>query len=178
MNFYTRISHTEVGDYTYFSANCQIMHAVIGSFCSIGPGTKIGLGSHPTNLVATSPIFYSTSKVVNNINWVDRDYHDEFSKVKIEDNVWVGADVYIMNDVEIGEGAVCAAGSVVTKDVPPYAIVGGVPARVITYRFDQQTIEQLLKLKIFKRSDEWLKEHLSGAVTPADLLEGEIALEA
>ena len=178
INFYTKISHTEVGDYTYFSANCQVMHAIIGSFCSIGPGVKIGLGSHPTNLIASSPIFYSTSKVVNNMNWVDRDYHDEFSNVRIEDNVWVGANAYIMNDVEIGEGAICAAGSVVTKNVPPYAIVGGVPARVIKYRFDEETIERLIQLKIFERSDKWLKEHLSGAVTPEDLLGSKRALKA
>lgn len=178
LNFYTKISHAEVGDYTYFSANCQVMHAIIGSYCSIGPGAKIGLGSHPTNFIASSPIFYSTSKVVNNINWVDRNYHDEFANVMIEDNVWVGADVYIMNDVEIGEGAICAAGSVVTKNVPPYAIVGGVPARIIKYRFDEQTIEQLLELKIFKRSDTWLKKYLSGAVTPEDLLADELALKA
>ncbi|WP_161497108.1 CatB-related O-acetyltransferase [Pradoshia eiseniae] len=112
------------------------------------------------------------------MTWVDRDYHDEFSNVRIGDNVWVGADAYIMNDVEIGEGAICAAGSVVTKNVPPYAIVGGVPARVIKYRFDEETIEQLIRLKIFKRSDEWLKENLSGAVTPEDLLRSEIALKA
>ena len=154
------------------------MHAIIGSFCSIGPGVKIGLGSHPTNLIASSPIFYSTSKVVNNMNWVDRDYHDEFSNVRIEDNVWVGANAYIMNDVEIGEGAICAAGSVVTKNVPPYAIVGGVPARVIKYRFDEETIERLIQLKIFERSDKWLKEHLSGAVTPEDLLGSKRALKA
>ena len=178
LNFYTRISNSDVGDYTYFSANCHVMYASIGSFCSIGPGTMIGLGSHPIDFVATSPIFYSTSKVVNNINWVDRDYYEEFAQVKMGDNVWLGANVYVMNGIEIGEGAICAAGSVVTRDVPPYAIVGGVPAKVIKYRFDEQTIEQLLQLGLFKKSEEWLKKHLCGAITPADLLESKIAMEA
>ena len=161
LNFYTRISNSDVGDYTYFSANCHVMYASIGSFCSIGPGTMIGLGSHPIDFVATSPIFYSTSKVVNNINWVDRDYYEEFAQVKMGDNVWLGANVYV-----------------VTRDVPPYAIVGGVPAKVIKYRFDEQTIEQLLQLGLFKKSEEWLKKHLCGAITPADLLESKIAMEA
>ncbi|WP_139891443.1 CatB-related O-acetyltransferase [Bacillus sp. D386] len=174
INLYTSISKTTIGDYTYFSANCSIMHANIGSFCSIGPDSKIGLGSHPTDFISTSPIFYSTSKVVNNINWVDRDYHVEFKKVNIRDNVWLGANVFIMNDIEIGEGAICAAGSVITKDVPPYSIVGGIPAKVLKYRFDANTIEQLLELRLYQRSEEWLKENLCGAITPEELLNKEV----
>ncbi|MCA1032227.1 CatB-related O-acetyltransferase [Bacillus timonensis] len=174
INAYSRVVNAEVGHYTYFAPNCTIMNTKIGSYCSVGPGTKIGLGNHPTHFVSTSPIFYSTFGQLNGKKWVERDYYKEFESVSIQDNVWIGANVYVTDGVTIGEGAVCAAGSVITKDVPPYSIVGGVPAKVIKYRFDKETVQRLLELDLFSKDEKWLKKHLSGAIVPNDLLDQSI----
>lgn len=78
----------------------------------------------------------------------------------IEDDVWIGYGVTVMSGVRIGQGAIVAAGSVVTKDIPPYAIVGGVPAKVIKHRFDDATIEKFLKLDYGKLDRDTIKEHI------------------
>lgn len=170
INEYSRVSHTTIGNYTYASRNCNIMNSHIGSFCSIGPGCQMGLGSHPAHFVSTSPIFYSTFGQLNNETWVDKDYYEDFQQVTIGDNVWLGANVTVLDGVTIGEGAICAASSLVTKDVPPYAIVAGVPAKIIQYRFEADVINKLLSLSLFSRDEEWLKKHLTGAVQPEELL--------
>ncbi len=170
INAYSYVAEAEIGRYTYFGRNCIVMNAKIGPFCSIAPHCRIGLGSHPAHFVSTSPLFYSTVGQVNGEVWVDRNYYGEFTPVEIGANVWLGADVTVLDGVTIGEGAICAAGSVVTKDVPPYAIVAGVPAKIIKYRFDEKIIAELLKLNVFARDDAWLKAHLTGAVDPDKLL--------
>ncbi|WP_051989363.1 CatB-related O-acetyltransferase [Halobacillus sp. BAB-2008] len=165
INAYTRISHSEVGRYTYTARNCNIMNGKIGSFCSIGPGCQIGLGSHPSHFVSTSPIFYSTAGQLNGETWVDQDYYEEFAPVTIQDNVWLGAHTIVLDGVTIGEGAIVAAGAVVTKDVPAYSIAGGVPAKVIRYRFGTETIEKSSLWRFFQgkmngSSNGWLvKSH-------------------
>ena len=78
---------------------------------------------------------------------------------KIGSDCWIGKDVTLIGGVEIHDGAVVLAGAYVTKDVPPYAIVGGIPARVIRYRYDQETIDFLLKVKWWNMPSEWYKEH-------------------
>ena len=173
INAYNRISHSQIDRYTYTARNCNVMNASIGSFCSIGPGCQIGLGSHPSHFVTTSPIFYSTAGQLNGKRWVERDYYEEFTPVQIGNNVWLGANVIVMDGVTIGEGAICAAGAVIMKDVPPYSLVAGMPAKVIKYRFDTVTINQILVMDLFSRDDELLKEYLAGAVTPAELLSGD-----
>ncbi|PFG15034.1 CatB-related O-acetyltransferase [Bacillus sp. es.036] len=170
INAYNRISHSQIDRYTYTARNCNVMNARIGSFCSIGPGCQIGLGSHPSHFVTTSPIFYSTAGQLNGKRWVERDYYEEFSPVQIGNNVWLGANVIVMDGITIGEGAICAAGAVITKDVPPYSLVAGIPAKVIKYRFDTGTINRLLEMKLFTREEKWLKNYLTGAVTPTELL--------
>nr|WP_051254704.1 CatB-related O-acetyltransferase [Halobacillus kuroshimensis] len=172
INAYTRISHSVVGRYTYTARNCNVMNVKLGSFCSIGPGCQIGLGNHPSHFISTSPIFYSTAGQLNGETWVDQDYYEEFSPVTIRDNVWLGAHAIVLDGVTIGEGAIVAAGAVVTKDVPPYAIAAGVPAKVIRYRFREETIKKILDMQIFSRKDKWLKEWMTGEVTPDDLLLG------
>lgn len=161
--------NVQIGNYTYFARNCVVSDAKIGSFCSIGPNCQVGLGIHPIHLVSTSPIFYSNLGQLPEV-WTQENFIKENIPVYIGDNVWLGANVIVMDGVSIGEGAICAAGAVVTKDVPPYAIVGGVPAKVIKYRFEKEIISSLLELKIFSREDEWLKENLTGLVTPQELL--------
>ncbi|WBL22048.1 CatB-related O-acetyltransferase [Zunongwangia sp. HRR-M8] len=145
------INHSKIGNYTYIGRNSMVQNAEIGNFCSISHEVNIGLGSHPIHLISTSPIFYKRVNTFN-IQVVDKDLDFiEFKKIKIEHDVWLGARVTIMDGVIIGTGAIVATGAVVTKDVPPYAIVGGVPAKIIKFRFDENERNNLLK-------SEWWNE--------------------
>ncbi len=139
----TLIVNTTVDDYTYIGGSNNIQNASIGKFCSIGPEVRIGLGIHPTHLKSTYPGFYTNS----NYYRVEKLYDfegDEYKKVEIGNDVWIGTRATIPDGVRVGDGAIIAAGAVVTKDVPPYAIVGGVPAKVIKYRFTDEKIKELL----------------------------------
>lgn len=113
----------------------------MGRYCSVGRGVRIGLFSHPIDRLSTSPHTYRV--------WNDAD------RVTIGNDVWIGDDVCIKAGVSVGDGAILAAGAVVVKDVEPYAIVGGVPAKLIRYRFPAETIKDLLEL-------EWWRYDLKG----------------
>ena len=158
---YNEVSLNEVtlGDFTYIAGNTSILRTTIGKFCSIGPDCKIGLGKHPTkDFVSTHPVFFSTLKQAQ-VTFADRNYFDEFAYIIIGNDVWLGANVIVVDGVKIGDGAIVAAGSVVTKDIPPYTIVGGVPAKIIKYRFEKEEIEKLLQLKWWDMDVEYLKEN-------------------
>jgi acetyltransferase-like isoleucine patch superfamily enzyme len=125
----------------------------VGAYCSIAPNVSIGDGEHPVTWMSSHPFQYGKSSFNN---WDGaKDFTGELrlplsiSKRMpvIGNDVWIGANAVILRGVTIGDGAVVAAGAVVNKDVPAYAIVGGVPAKVIKYRFDQEIIAQLLELK-------------------------------
>jgi chloramphenicol O-acetyltransferase type B len=138
------INHSSINSYTYIGKGCKLQNATIGRFCSIGSDVSIGLGSHPINNFSTSPLFYRKKNTLN-IKLVkhDLDFKD-YKPIKIGHDVWIGTRVLIMDGVNIGNGAIVAANSVVTKDVPPYSIVGGAPAKIIRYRFDEAKITNLL----------------------------------
>lgn len=140
------------GKHSYISRDSSINRedTIIGSFCSISDGVRIGLAQHPTNYFSTSHFCF------DNLNREDVGFVDE--PCAIGNDVWIGSDVLIMGGINVGDGAVLAAGAVVTKDVPPYAIVGGVPAKVIRYRFDEETIKELLELKWWDMPDEKIKQ--------------------
>ena len=109
----------------------------IGRYVSIAHNVQLGLAQHPLDVLSTSPKIYGkTKRFVQEGRMVE--------PIIIDNDIWIGASVIVLNGVHIGPGAVVAAGAVVTKDVPPYAIVGGVPARVIRYRFEPKVIKELL----------------------------------
>ena len=140
------IIDTVIDSFSYVAGNSNIRNTQIGRFCSIGPNFTCGLAIHPTNGVSTSPLFYSTKKQCG-ITLCKKNKVKEFGDVKIGHDVFIGANVTILTDLVIGSGAVIAAGSLVAKDVPDFAIVGGVPAKVIKFRYPKSIIEELLKIE-------------------------------
>lgn len=141
----TVVIDSKVGRCSYIGGG-RVQSCDMGNFCSIGSRTRIGgLGRHPTNWLSTHPVFFSTIAQAG-ITFAERPYFHESHRVNVGNDVWVGAGAMVLDGVRIGDGAIVAAGAVVTRDVEPYAIVGGVPARVIRYRYDSASITSLLEL--------------------------------
>ena len=151
------LSHCQVGDYTYLGQQCRLSHANIGKYCSIASEVHIGLGSHPlAPYVSTHPLFVLRR---DQYGWrfADRDYWSAFALTTVGNDVWIGLRAVIRDGVTVGDGAVIGAGAVVVSDVPPYAIVGGVPARVIRFRFPADVVQTLLHLRWWDQSEAWLQ---------------------
>jgi len=140
------ISNSVLGDFSYVGRDSTVQNSKIGSFTCIGPGVIVAMGEHPTNYLSIHPMFYSCSKQVG-ISFSANNKFQEYQKVVIGNDVWVGARAVICSGVSVGDGAIIAAGAVVTKDVLPYHIVAGVPARKIKQRFDDEKVEKLLKVR-------------------------------
>ncbi|MEG1311858.1 MAG: CatB-related O-acetyltransferase [Romboutsia sp.] len=135
---------TSIGDYSYLNSGCMLISGSIGRFCSIGYRTIIGPNEHPIKELITHPVIYD-----NGYKFIQNNKKVKFSQKKapiIEDNVWIGANCVIMNGVTIGEGSVIGANSVVTKDIPPYSVAVGMPAKVLKNRKEEFDIEDI-KLK-------------------------------
>ncbi|PMO38735.1 hypothetical protein BCT09_09235 [Vibrio splendidus] len=135
---YCRIFNSKVSSYSYVAPYSIMIDCSVGKYTSIGPGCRIGLGIHPVNELSTSPYLY-------NDNIFKKKNNSDFQNVIIGNDVWIGANVLIMGGVTIGHGAVIGAGAVVTKNLPPYSISIGVPAKTVKYRFDDSTINDLLR---------------------------------
>lgn len=146
------IENSSVDRYSYIGRNSLVYGADIGAFCSIGNNFTCGLGIHPTDKLSTSPMFYSTLKQ-NGTTLSQTDKIDEFLPVRIGNDVFIGENVTVLSGVTIGNGAVVAAGAVVAKDVPAYAIVGGVPAKLIRYRFSPDQIAALQRIQWWNLPD-------------------------
>lgn len=131
--------HTFINEYTRVDYNCSS----IGKYCSISHNVKIGMGPHPVGYSSTSPVFYSKAR-----GFIEKDGYDEIAdkgKTVIGNDVFIAANAIILAGVRVGDGAVVAAGSVVTKDVPPYGIVAGIPAKIVKMRFPEDIRNALLK---------------------------------
>lgn len=137
---------SKIGACTYL-AGAEVKQALVGSFCSIGTRSVIGgLGIHPLQYLSTHPVFYSTQNQIA-LKFSDKNSFQEYKRTNIGSDVWVGFGAIILDGVTVGDGAVIAAGAVVNKDIPPYAIVGGVPAKIIKYRFKDQIIQKLVQMR-------------------------------
>ena len=158
----------KIGRYSYMSVYNTISDTSIGSFCSIGSYCTIGGGVHPLNHVSSSPLFYDKHNIFNTEEFSSEATILKQPQTIIGNDVWVGDMAFIKAGVTVGDGAVIGAHSVVTKDVPPYAIVGGVPAKVIKYRFSSEVVEQLMQLDYGKLTDELIHEHEKELYTPID----------
>ena len=152
------INNSFIDSYTYIGRNCIVQNTRIGKFCSIANDVFIGLGKHPTDLISTSPIFYRKKNTLK-IQLVDEDYEfEEYDAISIGNDVWIGTRAIIMDGVNIGNGAIIASNSVITKDVPPYAIVAGVPAKLIKYRFSEEKIKKIQELEWWQMSLDEIRE--------------------
>ena len=128
-----------------------------------------GLGRHPVHFVSLHPVFYSKLSQAG-VTFSDRNYFEELLPVTIGNDVWIGAGAIILDGVTIGDGAVIAAGAVVVRDVEPYSIVGGVPAKLIRNRFNEETMRLLFQIKWWDWPLDTLKQttHLLHSEDPAD----------
>lgn len=149
-----KLERSEIGRCTSIGSMCAVYDCTIGNFCSIAREAYIGGASHPVDWVSTSGCFYLRS------NFTGKCYHEEkyewLKKTTIDHDVWIGARAIILSGVHISTGAVIGAGSVVTKDVGPYEIWAGNPARFIRKRFDDEVIEVLLQSEWWNWEDETL----------------------
>lgn len=143
--------------HSFCGYDCQIVNCDIGSFCSISNNVVIGGGRHPMEWVGMSPVFYEGRDSVKAKFSTHKRPPNQ--KVIIGHDVWIGEKVLITQGVTIGTGAVVGMGAIVTKDVAPYAIVVGSPAKEIRKRFDNETISKLLESKWWEFDDERLKEY-------------------
>lgn len=161
------ILNSTIGFGSYLGANCDLPNIEIGRFCSIAANVKVLPYTHPVkSFVSSHPSFYSTLKQAD-FTYVKFQKFEEtlfFNKSKnvfarIGNDVWIGENVIIKGGLEIGDGAIIAAGSIVTKNVEPYSVVAGVPAKVIRYRFTKEQILSLLKIKWWEKDSFWLENH-------------------
>lgn len=164
-SFYGRMGYG-----TYISGNSHL-NADIGRFSSIGPNVKVITATHPMKepFVTTCPLFFSLDrgKNPNNETFAKKQMVEEFRyynnerqiDINIGNDCWIGEDVTFIGGVDVQDGAVVLAGAYVVKDVPTYAIVGGVPARVIGYRYDEETIKFLQEIQWWNNDEQWFREN-------------------
>lgn len=156
------LDRVSMGNFSYVSNDSRLVNVSVGNFCSIGPYVQIGLGPHPSRIfVSTYPAFYSENNTGCPLAFRENKiFDDTVPQTFIANDVWIGANVIISGGIQIGTGAIVAAGSVVVKDIPPYAIVGGNPAKIIRYRFSEGQIKILLESEWWDWPIEKIRQHV------------------
>lgn len=156
---------SRLGYASYVGHDSKITRCNVGKYCCIGPNVRIVHGNHPIrDFVSIHPAFYSTKKQAG-FTYVDRQkfeeetYAEKNYYVSIGNDVWIGDGACILAGVSIGDGAVIAANSVVTKNVEAYTIVAGVPATIIRKRFSEGQISFLHSLNWWDRDQKWVQSH-------------------
>lgn len=153
---HAEIANSKIGKRTSVGRYTKIINAEIGGYCSISWDVTIGATGHPLNSVSTHAFTYRKQ-----FGLCDKDYYLNHYKVIIGNDVWIGCHVVIMPGVKIADGAVLGAGAIVTKDVQPYEIVVGCPAKHLGYRFPKDTIKRFLDIKWWNWDDKHIKDNIS-----------------
>jgi acetyltransferase-like isoleucine patch superfamily enzyme len=152
------VAGSSFGAFSYIEVGCRISLTDVGRFCSIGPWSAIGLAEHPYDFVSTHPIFYRALPHVG-YDFVSENHHQELARTVLGHDVWVGHGAIIKGGVSIGHGAIVGAGAIVTRDVPAYAVVAGIPARIVRFRFEERIVDALLSSCWWDRDPTWLRHH-------------------
>jgi phosphonate metabolism protein (transferase hexapeptide repeat family) len=157
----SQVSNSTIGDYSYAVENTQIAFATIGKFANIASHVRIYASKHPMELASLHHFTYRSSWYFDDVE-DNRDFFEwrASSPISIGHDTWIGHGAVIMPGVTIGNGAVVGSNAVVTRDVPPYAIAVGVPAKVVRMRFDESTIARLEKLAWWDWPHDTLRERL------------------
>lgn len=148
--------NTKLDSYSYIGNFCTVINTSIGKFCSIADNCIIGGASHPIDWVSTSPVFHHGKNIMHK-NFSNHQFKT-VEKTTIGSDVWIGNNCLIKSGITIGNGAVIGMGSVVTKDVGPYEIWGGNPAKIFRKRFNDEIISELLDIKWWDNDDDILKK--------------------
>lgn len=161
----TQLTECNIGKASFIGCNCSFVKTSIGRYCSIGEDVKLIYGNHPVNnIVSTYPAFYS-AEAQYGFTYVNATLFSEFSYTaegflaEIGNDVWIGSSTRILSGIKIGDGAVIGANSLVTKDVPPYSVVMGVPAKCKRLRFREDQITELMKIRWWEKDELWLKKN-------------------
>jgi phosphonate metabolism protein (transferase hexapeptide repeat family) len=157
----TTMAETSFGDYSYVVNDSSIIYANIGKFCSIAAHTRLNPGNHPLDRAALHHFTYRSESYQLGPS-DDAAFFDwrRSHKVTLGHDVWIGHGAVILPGVTLGTGAAIGAGAVVSKDVPPYAVVAGVPAKIIRYRFDARMQEALQRIAWW----DWTRDQLTAAL--------------
>ena len=176
------VQRSEFGDFSYCGDGCYLPQTRVGKYCSIARGVQLAAGNHPKDYLSTHPATYSkdaypkTGFCSNNSFTEEFSYVDDDKKIlcEIGNDVWIATNALLVcgsEPLRVGDGCIVAAGAVVTRSTPPYSIVAGVPAKVIGWRFDEQTIAMLLELRWWDKDDAWIRSNIELFATPHKLLD-------
>lgn len=165
----SRVYSTSMGRYSYIGRGCLVQGVQIGSFCSIADNCTLGSPGHELGWVSTSPVFQGPDSVLGK-SFANHGF-SSLETTEIASDVWIGNNVTVLGGKRIGVGAVVGAGAVVTKDIEPYAIVGGNPARVIRFRFDDRVIAGLLDSRWWELENDDLALLGSAVIDPLAFVE-------
>ena len=165
------VVNSTMSRHSFCGYDCSILNCNIGAFCSIANRVSIGGVRHPTEFVSTSPVFLSHKDSVK-AKFAGHDYLPVVRTV-VGNDVWIGEGAFLKAGITIGDGSIIGMGAVVTKDVAPYSIVGGNPARLIRLRFEQDIVEALLKMKWWELPGSELQRLGSAFDDPRAMLRNE-----
>ena len=156
----TSIAESSLDEYSYVVNDCQIIYAQIGKFCSIAAASRLNPGNHPLERAALHHFTYRSASY--DLGGDDAEFFQwrRDRPVVLGNDVWIGHGAVVLPGVSVRSGAVLGAGAVATKDIPPFAIAVGIPARVLRFRFPEPIVERLLRLAWWN----WPRERLGAAL--------------